>query len=170
MTFSIYSVAQIIGFIAMICGIAACLHREDHKLKILMVAQGALLTIHFILLGAFTGAAGVCLAAIRAKLSMSPSNKRFAPLFYGMALILGILTYNSPVDILPVLANIIGTTAFFYAQDTKMRFLLLGGSITWLCHNLIVGSIGPSVMEAFISASLCYAIIQRLRTSKASPE
>jgi hypothetical protein len=149
-TLTLEPIAQIIGFIAFGLGVAAFLQKQDRHLKILLTIQAATLGIHFILLGAYTGAASALVAAARNFLSLFGRAKNIAPLFYIAILGFGYCTYDSAVDVFPILAGLVSTTALFFLNGMTMRLFFVTSSGLWLIHNIAVGSIGPAFMEAFM--------------------
>ncbi len=151
-------IAQIIGFIAFGIGVASFLQKDERKLRILLGASGATLCLHFVLLGAYTGAAAVFVTSTRNVLSIYGWAKKFAPLFYLAVIGFGWYTHDDLVDIFPVLAGICGTTTVFYLSGIKMRLGFIAGSSLWVVHNVMVGSIGPTLMESMMIGASAYRI------------
>jgi hypothetical protein len=149
-------VAQIVGFIAFGLGVASFLQKEDRNLKILLTTQAATLGAHFILLGAYTGAASAFVAAARNFLSLFGNARKIAPLFYSAILGFGYCTYDSSVDIFPIIAGLVSTTALFFLKGIAMRLTFVMSSGLWLIHNIAVASIGPAFMEAFMMGTGIY--------------
>ena len=95
-------------------------------------------------------------------------------------LVMGLLTVPSAIGWLPVLATSAGTIAFFWFEGLPMRFILLGSTACWLTNDLVVGSIGGTLLELFIGAantSTCYRMWRAARAqapagsrSTATPE
>lgn len=167
-----FSLAQILGYMGMVMGIFAFLQKDDTRMKLIITGMAGILVAHFIMLGAYVAAVSAGLAGSRAGLSLMAFVKRhvhaFAAFYVIAALVLGFAVYTGPIDILPLIAAIIGTYAFFYAQGLKMRFALLIGTSVWIAHNALAGSYGPLLMEIFILIANLTTII-RMRRLKCSP-
>lgn len=163
-----YWIAQTIGFIAFCLGVFSFVQKQDNYLRILMLAQAYTLCLHFVLMGAFTGAIAAFITGTRNGLSVFTWAKKLSPVFYAAILMFGWLTYQSPVDILPVFAGLMGTTAFFFLSHIPMRLTLVCASSLWLVHNIVIGSIGPSLMEAGMIVAGLYRITRMKRDSAAS--
>lgn len=162
-----FSFVQILGYIAMVLGIVALLQKNDTRLKIIMMCMAMIVSVHFYLLGSYVGAVGAALSGTRAGLSIFQKirDRRlfFFIFFAGLTIVLGILTYQRPLDLLPLIASINGSYAFFYLEKLPMRYFMLFGTTLWLIHNIMALSYGPAIMEMFIlSANLI--TIYRLRT------
>ncbi|PZQ44313.1 MAG: YgjV family protein [Micavibrio aeruginosavorus] len=149
-------IAQTIGFVAFALGVASFLQKKDINLKILLMIQAMTLCVHFILLGRYTGAVAVFITGVRNGLSLFGWAKKLAPLFYLSVLGFGWYTFDEWIDIFPILAGLIGTTAFFFLSGIRMRLTLVISSSMWLTHNILVGSIGPSIMEGFMVCAGLY--------------
>lgn len=142
--------AQTIGFMAFVMGVYAAFSLCDRRLKLFFVAQGILLTLHFIMLGAYGGAAASFVTALRTYLSLHQKARKLAPFFYGFFMISGFFAFQEFKDILPILAGLIATYGMFHLSGARLRFMLCGSTSLWLMHNILAGSIGPTLMEVFI--------------------
>jgi len=149
-----FSPAQFVGYVAMMLGIIAFLQKDDVRMKLLVAVMGCVMCAHFIMLDRFMAGFSALLAGSRAGLSVFEwvrLKAHYFSVFYMLvSCILLYLTYQNWVDILAFLAAIIGITAFFYLHGLWLRYVLLLGGMCWFSHNVLAGSYGPAVMEAFI--------------------
>ena len=141
---------QAIGFLAFFVGIYAFTNKDDKKLRIWQAAQCFLLSLHFFLLGAQSGAAITLLAGIRNLISLHKHNTYVGFIFLILYVTVGVLRYKVPLDVLPVISALLGTIAIFYLSGIKMRLFLMAGTSLWIIYNALVFSIGPFFMELFI--------------------
>ena len=163
-------VIQGIGFLAFGLGISAFLSSKDIRLKQLLSAQGATLAVHFTLLGARAGTAIVTISALRNLLSIQGNLKPFAVIFMALYVSFGLASAHHWFDVLPVIAELLATYALFYLHRLQMRLYLLMGTLLWLTHNVAVGSIGPSIMEALIFGINIRTILRLRRQAAAAPK
>lgn len=165
-----FSLTQIIGYIGMALGILAFLQKNDTHMKILIVGVAICLVSHFILLGAYVAAFASCLAGTRAGISIFPLVRRnanyVAPVFVVLTVVTAIAVYERPIDILPMLAALNGTYAFFYLEGFRMRCAILVGTCLWLVHNLLAHSYGPLIMEGFILTANLITIFRMHRAKR----
>lgn len=143
-------IAQGFGLIAFGFGVFAFLNKEDARFKKLLTVQGLTLGLHFFLLGYPVAGSIALFTAVRNVLSLFGKMKPAAPFFLIAYLVIGALTYETLLDVLPVLAAIIGTVSLFYLKGVPMRILTLTATLCWIVHNAIAGSVGPFFMEVFI--------------------
>jgi hypothetical protein len=139
--------AQSIGFIALIVGVSAFLHRDDQKLRYYLTAFTFLMAIHFFMLGLCTAAILALLGSVRNYVSSLTNNVWVMLIFLVAAWLMAIPNSSEWVHLLPVLGVSLGTWALFKEKGLRMRFLMSLGTICWLSHNLLVGSIGGVIIE-----------------------
>lgn len=148
---------QFFGMLSFIIGVSAFYQRDDRKLKILMFVLQINHTIHFILMGATTAALSSVLSAIRTGLSLKTSSKIVAWLFIAFTLALGSYIASDWRDYLPIIGTCIGTYSLFCLEGIRMRLAFLLGACFWLSNNIVIGSVGGTLLETTL-------IVVNLRT------
>ena len=139
--------AQSIGFIALVVGISAFLHRDDQKLRYYLTAFTFLMAIHFFMLGLWTAAIMALLGSARNYVSSLTNNVWVMLIFLFTAWLMAIPNSTEWVHLLPVLGVSFGTWAVFKEKGIRMRLFMSLGTICWLSHNHLVGSIGGVIIE-----------------------
>lgn len=142
------SLAQALGFVSFALGIAAFYQKDDKKLKVVMVVFNINHMVHFFLLGAVTAGFSALLSAFRTALSVKFQSKLLAYFFIGCNLAVGFYLAEQWLDLLPIAGACIGTYALFCLEGIKMRLAFLAGALCWLSNNIVVGSIGGTLLEA----------------------
>lgn len=171
------SLPQIVGYIATLFGIIGFQQKDDTKLRIFVCCMSVFLTLHFILIGSYAAAISAALAMSRWLLSIFASVRRYAfiivPLYVVLFVTTGYLTYERWIDVLPVIASILGTYALFCCSKLRLRLILLLGGSFWAAHNFLALSYGPFVMESFIfisNASMIYRFIMENKKLPRDPK
>jgi hypothetical protein len=57
----------------------------------------------------------------------------------------------------------------FFLQGLRMRVLMLCGTLLWLVNNVLVGSVGGSLLEACLVASNLWTISRLWRAGRQAP-
>lgn len=153
-------IAQGLGFLALGVGVYAFLQISEIKLARFMGLQGAILCIHFILLGHFSGALAAGFSGLRTYLSIFGKAKPLAPLFMVLYVVFGYLSFETWPDALPQISGICATAAFFYMSGYAKRVTLLGCTVMWLIHNIAAASIGPAIMEFLFLIANCRTLFR----------
>lgn len=158
---------QSLGFLAFALGVAAFLQKNDVRLKWLQVGQCVMLAAHFTLLGAQAGAAMALVAAARNTLMLRGVNVRIlASIVFPLYLGLGIYNFQHWPDALPVVGSIVAAYGIFYLRHIPMRLCFAFTGISWIIHNIAVGSIGPTLMEIVMLCATLSTIYRLWREEK----
>ena len=142
------SLAQALGFVSFALGIAAFYQKDDKKLKVVMVIFNINHMAHFFLLGAVTAGFSALLSAFRTALSVKFQSKLLAYFFIACNLAVGFYLADGWLDLLPIAGACIGTYALFCLEGIKLRLAFFVGALCWLSNNIVVGSIGGTLLEA----------------------
>lgn len=157
-------IAQIIGFIAL--GLLVILFQKDNRsimLRLMLVAA-ALFSVHFLLLGAFTGAAMNGLNVLRSYVFERRNNKKWAKawwwpfVFVAAVIVLGLVTWGGYRSIFVIIAVSTQTAAFWMNNTRKIRLISLISPPCWFVYNIIVGSVPGMLTEVMILGSLLVGI------------
>lgn len=166
------SPAQLTGYIAAAIGVFSFLQKDDRKLRATIGVQSLSYAVHFLLLGSTAASAAALVSSARTFTSLHTRSTRVALAILALNVALGFFTVQSPVGWLPVVGSCIGTIAFFWFEGIAMRFVLLSSTACWLTNNVMVGSIGGTLLELFIgvvNASTCFRIWQAERAVRIEP-
>lgn len=164
-----FNFAQAVGLVSFALGIACFYQRDDRKLKLIMVAMNLNHAFHFALLGAFTAVASSVLSLLRTSLALHTSSRQVAYGFIALTLGWGLYLAETWYDLLPVVGSCIGTYTVFCLKGIPMRIGFLLGALCWLGNNIVVGSIGLTLLETTLIAVNLNTIYRLYRERKAAP-
>ncbi|MCQ1061011.1 YgjV family protein [Photobacterium sp. ZSDE20] len=165
-----FSLAQAFGFVSFALGITAFYQKDDKKLKVLMVIFNINHMIHFFLLGAVIASFSALISAFRTALSVKYQSKLLAYFFIVCNLVVGFYLSERWLDLLPIAGACIGTYALFCLEGIKMRLAFFVGALCWLSNNIVVGSIGGTLLEATLLSVNVATIIRLRRQQRAMPK
>lgn len=141
------TLAQVVGFISFGLGFSVFYQKNDKRLKVLMLIFNLNHLLHFLLLGSMVSALGALLSALRTTTAIFVSSKRTATAFIGISLVSGFWIAEQWRDVWPILGTVIGTYSVFCLSGIRMRSGFLLGACCWLTNNILVGSIGGTLLE-----------------------
>ncbi len=153
-----FTAAQITGYAAFAFGMACFAQTDDRRFKTFMALECAAYVLHFVLLGQATAVASTAVSLLRSLASLKSRRPWVGLFFVALSLTAGLLLYRGWVSLLPIAASCIGTTALFFLHGLRMRLLMLCGTLLWLINNLLVGSVGGSLLEACLLLSNLWTI------------
>lgn len=147
---AVFSLAQLVGYLAFVLGAAAFLQRDDRRLRFLVMALSLAYSLHFTLLGNPAAAASSLITAARSWLSMHTRSIRVALAIVAVNIVAGAALVTQWQHLLPLAGSVVGTLAMFLLSGIRLRLALLCGTALWLANNLLSGSIGGSALEMMI--------------------
>ncbi|EGQ7818735.1 YgjV family protein [Vibrio parahaemolyticus] len=139
--------AQALGFISFSLGFSVFYQKNDRHLKILMLIFNLNHLLHFLLLGSMVSALSALLSALRTTTAIFVSSKRVAAVFIVISLVSGFWVAEQWRDLWPIIGTVIGTYSVFCLSGIRMRIGFLLGASCWLTNNILVGSIGGTLLE-----------------------
>ena len=156
---------QCIGFIGTALFVASYQCKSNRKLFALQFLSYLFYTLHFLLLGAVTGAASYIINAIRS-FCLASSN-RFArsrtmcAIICAMQLAALCLTWSGWLSLLPIIANIAATIGGYTHNGQKIRAVgMFVNSPMWIIYDILVGSWAGIVDEAITEAAMIISVVR----------
>ncbi|EGQ8021382.1 YgjV family protein [Vibrio vulnificus] len=139
--------AQALGFLSFGLGISTFYQKNDRHLKILMLVFNLNHLLHFLLLGSMLSALSALLSALRTTTSIFTSSKWVAAIFILIGIVSGLGMAEHWWELWPIVGTVIGTYSLFVVSGIRMRIGFLAGANCWLINNILVGSIGGTLLE-----------------------
>lgn len=164
----IYWLGQGLGLLSFGLGVYSFFQRDDRKLKIFMFLMQLNNCLHYALLAAPTAALSSMLALIRTGLSLKTNSKLVAWLFILGSLALGGYLAEDWAGMLPVIGACIGAYSLFCLVGIRMRLAFLVGACFWLANNIVVGSIGGTLLEVTLISVNSSTIFRMWRAQRLS--
>jgi len=166
----VYWLGQFFGLLSFALGVYCFFQSDDRKLKIFMVMLQLNNCIHFALLAAPTAVLSSFLSLVRTGLSLKTRSKIVAWVFIGLSIALGSWIAEDWTGMFPIIGTCVGTYALFCLTGIKMRLAFLVGACFWLTNNILVGSIGGTLLELTlisVNSSTIFRIWRAERVLKA---
>lgn len=165
MTYDVF--VQGLGLVASVLGISSFFFKSDEYFRLLILSAESVFLVHFLLLGAYAGAAVAGINATRTFLSMKgfKSNKVLI-FFLVIYVIAAILIYESVIDLLPMLSGAVATIGLFKFSGIKLRTAFLFSEFAWLVYGLIVKSVGGVIASIFALGANLQMIYRLCRDKK----
>lgn len=160
MTGSFFSLAQLLGYAALILGVSAFLQKSDRRLKVLIATESLAYVAHFILLGNYAASGSALASCLRMLVSLKSRAKGWIAFFVAVSLFIGVFFSKGWCGWLPVVASSLATVAVFALHGVVMRLVLLVCTLLWLANNWLSGSIGGTVLETIIALVNLWTIVR----------
>ena len=161
--------AQAVGGLAFLIGITTFLQKDDQLFRRQLTVYCGVIGAHFFLMGAGTAALSAGLSCIRTTASGYTRSPWVMLLFLLLVWGLGIPGITNAVQWLPIIGTTIGTWGLFRAQGITLRLSMLAGGLCWTSHNILIGSIGGSLIELSFLFINCHTMYRMWRQPQSSP-
>ena len=158
-------IAQIIGFAALAIVILGMQQRQYGRVVFAKIANSFLSTIHYLLLGGYTGAVinfascftnGVYWYRNTRGKNVVPFQIAFAIMFVA----LGLLSWEGYISFFVILAKLISSVALGIKNTRTIRILNLISNPSWMVYNIYTGSISACLTDALVTLSVLIAVIR----------
>lgn len=172
-------IAQMVGFLALAANIVSFHFKNYRQIVLMQMLSSVLFTVHFGLLffsgrtDAMTAGALNGLSLFRNGLLLMTEKKRtpkgtalIAGFFSAAVVAFGILTWNSWVSVLFIIAMVLVTVSMSVRKPNTLRLLTLTAAPFAFAYDLLIGSIGGSVNEAISFASALIAFLRNRRRQR----
>jgi len=156
--------AQGIGGIAFFIGVVAFWQKDDTRFRYQMMAFCLVMGVHFALMGATVAAIGVTINAIRSFASIKTHSRKIMWLFIILMWSMTLPNITHFFELMTVVGSSVATWALFSKQGIALRCLILFNSFCWVAHNIWLGSIGGSLIEASFIITNSITIVRLYRT------
>ena len=161
-----YISAQLVGFVAMACGIISFQSKERAKILTFQTMSNFLWVISYLILWEPAAVVANAIGTMRNVLYMFRGKYKFADskaipiVFIVIFIISGVLTYQTPFDILPMFAMVISTVAFFVKKENTIRWLSIFVGASWFIFGASAGNIASIVSDGTNLLSIIIALIR----------
>ena len=159
------TVAQIVGFLGTALLFISFQQKKRQGILFFQICSGAVFILHYILLGALTGAALNFIGFSRSIVFYN-SDKKWAKspwwlvFFIIISGIASAATWAKWYSILPAIAMMLTTVSYWLKNETKIRLVTFPSSPCWLVYNALAGSVAGVITECIVMSSLVIAIIR----------
>ncbi len=163
-------VIQLIGFFAL--GLSLLVYQLN-KRKSMILAQmfsSLLFSLHFLLLGAYTGSIMNFIGATRNFAFDKYRDRSWSPLvlwaFVAILSFASILTWEGPLSLLPAIGTISGAFAYWQQTAKSIRLISLISPPAWFVYAIFSHSYAGMVTEIFVLCSVLVGMYRHDRPSK----
>ena len=158
-------ITLIIGALGTISLVSMFFFNERKKILVMQVIGSVFFCIHYIMMGASTGAALNGIAAVRAVVFYHRDKKFFDHkawlfLFVAICVAAGWLTWSGYISLLPTVGMIIATFGMYMKRPRNIRILSFISSPPWLVYNIINQSFPAMITDISLMVSILVGIIR----------
>jgi len=156
--------SQVLGIIGIITSIFIYIARKRSTILLCKFTGDIIWAAHYFLIGAWSGA-GLCFLGMAREIVFYNKEKKWASsrlwlyLFVGLTMFSGILTWEGPTSLLPVVGSVCAVISFWCTKPMHIRLLAVPAQGLWTIYNIIHRSVpggisnGLQLVSVFIGLS-----------------
>ena len=156
---------QGLGLIGLGFGVAAFQSSRHKSIVLLKLLNELVFAVQYVLLGAYTGAVMNLISCVRnyiyaKSVEKGRSTTPWIFIFSGIIVLSGILSWSSPLSLIPVAAKLLTCAAYGMKNPRTVRILTFPSSIGWIVYNAVYHSAGGVLNEVFTMASIAISMVR----------
>ncbi|MBE7041598.1 MAG: YgjV family protein [Ruminococcaceae bacterium] len=164
-------IAQLLGILGFLLSIISFQQNTQKRIVFVQFLANISFTIHFYLIGAYTGSILNGIAIVRSfvycfKDKKWASSNIWIVIFSLAFIVAGIYTWEGPLSILPTTAMVLSSVSFGIKNPKLVRRIYFPCSPMWLIYNIVGGSIGGVLTECFAMVSIIIGMLRFDRKKK----
>ena len=157
---------QIIGFVAMAIIVFSYQQKSHKNILTFQMVSGLLFTVHFLLIGAYTGCVSNLIGALRSLIYANRGKNKFTdfklwPVIFSVIFtISGILTWADIYSVFPIVAMVMSSVVLWIDSPKTNRAFSIPTSACWLVYNIPNSSISGVATEIFVLSSIVIGMLR----------
>ena len=157
--------AMIIGYVGMGLLFLSYQMPKKKQIIVLQIAAISIFTVHYFMLGGYTGANMNIIALTKTVLYYFEDRPWFKNVlfsaFYAVVIIIaGVLSWQGYESIFPILAMLVHTAAYNIKKEKWFRLSMFPTSPLWMVYAILTGSTPALIGEILTTSSMVSAIIR----------
>ncbi len=165
--------AQLLGVLGFIFSVISFQQNTQKRIVFMQFLANVSFTIHFYMIGAYTGSILNGIAIIRSfvycfKDKKWASSNIWIVIFSVAFVVAGIYTWEGPLSILPMVAMVLSSISFGIKNPKLVRRIYFPCSPMWLIYNIAGSSIGGVMTESFAMISIIIGMLRFDRKRKSN--
>ena len=168
----LYLVSQIFAFLSIVFDLVAIQQRKKARLLNMDAMAAFCSFLHYAFLMAWPGIVNKTITTARNgiaayKASKKKRSSKYLPvIFITLYIILGIVTFESPISLLPMIAASVYTATIYLCDVKVIRYASVFTNVLWLIYNLSVFSIVGMAAQIILIVNGCIAIYRYRKKKK----
>ncbi len=154
-----FIVAQFFGILVIIANVLSMQMKNKKQIIFMFILANLFSAINFILLQSYSGAIICSFAIIQTLINKIFENKeqkvpKMVILIYiVISIILGAITFNGFIDIIPIICSILYTMSIIQDKERNIRKISLLNIILWIIYDVVCQAYTAAISDLFMTIS-----------------
>lgn len=163
--------AQIFGIAGIAMSFFIYIVRKRSSILLCKFTSDVIWAVHYILIGAWSGAALNVLAMARETVFYNKEKKwassRFwLYLFCTLTMLSGFLTWEGPSSLLPSVGSVCAVISFWCTKPINIRLLAAPAQALWTIYNIVHGSLTGGISSGLSLLSVIIGLVRDIREAQ----
>ena len=143
-----FLLSQMVAAIAFACG-AISFQWKARRFMLLSLSGSAVANAcHFFILGRAAPGTLYLIIGARCLAAAFSVNRKIMYLFFGLIVAGFVFSYKHPIEFLGLFATLLATYGSFQSTARRVRVIMMLCNVSWMTHNVVVGTPVAAVTEA----------------------
>lgn len=154
-----FIVAQFFGVLVIISNIIAMQMKNKKQIIFMFILANLFSAINFVLLQSYSGAI-ICIFAIVQTFINKIFEKKVQKIpiiviiiYIVISIILGAITFNSYIDILPIICSILYTITIIQNKEKNIRRITLVNIVLWIIYDIVCQAYTAGISDSLMIIS-----------------
>lgn len=169
----IYYIGQVLGVVVTIGAIVTLQLKNKNHMLLVSAAVNILAALNILLLDTFSSGVIINLVAVLQIVFALWHEKKNTDvtlpekiIFFVLYVAGGAIGFNTPIDILSIVAAVFYMVAMFQKKEQRIRLFLMGNMLSWTVYHAVLGSTAIFAQLAGITSSVIALIRYRKKEKK----
>lgn len=152
--------AQFLGILVIIANVIAMQMKNKKQIIFMLILVNLFSAIYFILLQSYSGAI-ICFFAIIQTIinKIFESKEKQVPklvilIYIVISIILGAITFNSFIDVLPIICSILYTITIIQNKEKNIRRISLVNIVLWIVYDIVCQAYSAAISDSLMAISI----------------
>lgn len=153
-----FIVAQFFGILVIIANVLSMQMKNKKQIILMFILANLFSAINFILLQSYSGAIICLFAIIQTFINKIFEKKQQVPkavigIYIAISIILGAITFNSLIDILPIICSILYTITIIQDKEKNIRRISLANILLWIIYDIVCQAYTAAISDSLMTIS-----------------
>lgn len=151
--------AQFFGILVIIANVIAMQMKNKKQIIFMFILANLFSAINFILLQSYSGAIICFFAIIQTFINKIFENKKqqvpklVILIYIVISIILGAITFNSFIDVLPIICSILYTITIIQDKEKNIRRISLVNIVLWIIYDIVCQAYTAAISDSLMTIS-----------------
>lgn len=161
-----FIIAQVFGFLGILFNISSMQMKKRRNIIIMLLALNLAAALNFVFLGELSGSYISFFAVVETFINYLFERKKkpiptcIIAIYIIVNIVLGLVSFRSPLDILSIAAAVIFCFAISAQKESTIRKLMLSNQIIWAVYDVFTGAYLFAISSILAAVSTTTAIIR----------